>query len=55
MESLISAAQKVATRHGLEPDRCDILQDAHTIMERLTKSLVARIVIDTDGPRQGTT
>lgn len=36
------------------PDRCDILQDGHTIVVRLSDTLVARIVADADGPRIGT-
>jgi Ser/Thr protein kinase RdoA (MazF antagonist) len=34
-------------------DRCDILQDGHTLVLRLSESLVARVVTDRDGPRQG--
>jgi hypothetical protein len=54
MKPPILAAIAIAEQHGIPPDRCEILQDAHTIVVRLTDSLVARIVTDTDGPRQGT-
>ena len=40
--------------HGIIPDRCEILQNSSTLVLRLTESLVARVVQDTDGPRQGT-
>lgn len=39
--------------HGVVPDRCEILQDASTLVVRLSESLVARVVQDRDGPRQG--
>lgn len=55
MNPAIRAAQEVALHHGMTPDRCDILQDAHTVVVRLTDDLVARIVTDTTGPRSGTT
>lgn len=35
------------------PDRCEILQDSSTLVVRLTESLVARVVQDREGPRQG--
>lgn len=50
----ISAATETATRHGISPDRCEILQDGSTLVLRLTDTLVARVVTDLDGPRQGT-
>lgn len=40
--------------HGIKPDRCDILQNSSTLVVRLTETLVARVVQDRDGPRQGT-
>lgn len=48
------AATETAVAHGITPDRCDILQNSSTLVLRLTDSLVARVVQDTDGPRQGT-
>lgn len=39
--------------HGVIPDRQDILQNGHTLVVRLTETLVARVVTDCDGPRQG--
>lgn len=54
MPDPIQAAETVARRHGVMPDRREILQDGHTMVVRLTESLVARIVTDVDGPRQGT-
>ena len=53
LELPIRAAVELATRHGITPDRCEILQDANTLVLRLTESLVARVVNDVDGPRQG--
>lgn len=48
------AAIETALAHGITPDRCVVLQDASTLVLRLTESLVARVVQDRDGPRQGT-
>jgi hypothetical protein len=48
------AAIETVTAHGITPDRCDILQDGSTLVLRLTETLVARVVQDRDGPRQGT-
>lgn len=50
----IRAATETAVAHGINPDRCDILQNGSTLVLRLTESLVARVVTDLDGPRQGT-
>jgi len=50
----IRAASETATAHGITPDRCDILQDGSTLVLRLTETLVARVVQDVNGPRQGT-
>ncbi len=50
----IRAATEVAITHGVTPDRCDILQSGNTLVLRLTETLVARVVTDFDGPRQGT-
>jgi hypothetical protein len=50
----IRAANETAIAHGIVPDRCEILQDGNTLVLRLTESLVARVVQDRDGPRQGT-
>jgi hypothetical protein len=48
------AAIETAMAHGITPDRCDILQDGNTVVLRLTETLVARVVADLHGPRQGT-
>ena len=40
--------------YGIVPDRCEILQNSSTLVVRLTQTLVARVVQDRDGPRQGT-
>lgn len=48
------AAIETAVAHGITPDRCEVLQDASTLVLRLTETLVARVVQDTAGPRQGT-
>lgn len=53
MNPCINAAISVLNRHGVVADRCDILQDGHTLVVRLTETLVARVVTDIDGPRQG--
>lgn len=50
----IRAAQETALAHGIMPDRCEVLQDRSTLVLRLTETLVARVVQDTEGPRQGT-
>ncbi len=50
----IRAAIETAVAHGVAPDRCEILQDGNTLVLRLTETLVARVVTDLDGPRQGT-
>ncbi len=48
------AAIEVVKAHGITPDRCDVLQNASTLVLRLTETLVARVVQDAEGPRQGT-
>jgi hypothetical protein len=50
----IRAAQETAIVHGVVPNRCDILQDGNTLVLRLSETLVARVVTDREGPRQGT-
>jgi hypothetical protein len=55
MKPAILAASSCARTYGIQPDRCEVLQDAHTVVVRLTETLVARIVTDVTGPRQGTT
>ena len=50
----IRAATETAATHGIVADRCDILQNGSTLVLRLTETLVARVVTDRDGPRQGT-
>lgn len=49
----ILAATETAARYDLICDRCEILQDGHTLVLRLSESLVARVVTDFDGPRKG--
>lgn len=49
----IRAATETALAHGLALDRCEILQDGNTLVLRLSETLVARVVTDLDGPRQG--
>lgn len=53
LELPIRAATETAIARGAVPDRCEILQDGHTLVLRLSESLVARVVTDRDGPRQG--
>lgn len=50
----IRAAIETAATHGITADRCEILQDSSTLVLRLTETLVARVVQDREGPRQGT-
>lgn len=50
----IRAAVDTAAAHGIRADRCDVLQNGNTLVLRLAEDLVARVVQDTDGPRQGT-
>ncbi|MBV6498634.1 MAG: hypothetical protein CJBNEKGG_00862 [Prosthecobacter sp.] len=50
----VRAAMETAIAHGIRPDRCDILQNGSTLVLRLTETLVARVVQDREGPRQGT-
>jgi hypothetical protein len=48
------AATETAIAHGIVPDRCEVLQNGSTLVLRLTETLVARVVQDLEGPRQGT-
>jgi hypothetical protein len=50
----IRAATETVMAYGIVPDRCEILQNSSTLVVRLTQTLVARVVQDRDGPRQGT-
>lgn len=54
LELPIRAATETAAAHGITADRCDVLQNGSTLVLRLTETLVARIVQDRGGPRQGT-
>lgn len=53
LEVPIRAALETAAAHGVAADRREILQDGHTLVLRLSESLVARVVTDRDGPRRG--
>lgn len=53
MNPCLDAVVDVVKRYGIVPDRCQILQDGHTLVVRLTETLVARVVTDIDGPRKG--
>jgi len=53
LELPIRAATQTAIGHGVTPDRCEVLQDGSTLVVRLSETLVARVVTDRDGPRQG--
>jgi hypothetical protein len=48
------AAIETAEAHGVVVDRCEVLQDGNTLVLRLSETLVARVVQDLEGPRQGT-
>lgn len=54
LELPIRAATETAAAHGITADRCDVLQNGSTLVLRLTETLVARVVRDRGGPRQGT-
>jgi Phosphotransferase enzyme family len=49
----IQAVIETALAHGVVSDRQVILQNASTLVLRLSETLVARVVTDLDGPRQG--
>jgi hypothetical protein len=53
LELPIRAATETSAAHGIVADRCDILQNGSTLVLRLTETLVARVVTDLIGPRQG--
>ena len=50
----VRAAMGTAEAYGVAVDRCEILQDGNTLVLRLSETLVARVVQDLEGPRQGT-
>ncbi|MFT3991910.1 MAG: aminoglycoside phosphotransferase family protein [Luteolibacter sp.] len=54
LEQATAAAKSIAAEHGLAMDRCEILQNGSTLVLRLSDTLVARVVQDQDGARQGT-
>lgn len=49
----IQAVHEVLSKHGVTVDRCEVLQDGSTLVLRLTETLVARVVQDREGPREG--
>jgi hypothetical protein len=53
IETPLQAAMEVAERFGIRADRREIIQAANTLVVRLTEDLVARVLIDQDGHRQG--
>lgn len=53
LETPLQAAMEVAERFGVRTDRREIIQAANTLVVRLTEDLVARVLIDQDGHRQG--
>ena len=53
LELPLRAAIETLQRYGVASDRCEILQDGHTLVVRLADDLVARVVTDREGPRQG--
>jgi hypothetical protein len=50
----VRAAIETVAMFGITPDRCEVLQDGSTLVLRLTETVVARVVQDRNGPRQGT-
>ncbi len=54
IEAPTRAAVEIATAHGVIPDRGEVLQNGSTLVLRLSETLVARVVQDREGPRQGT-
>jgi hypothetical protein len=53
-EEPVRAAIETAAAYGVHADRCEVLQDGSTLVLRLSETLVARVVQDVGGPRQGT-
>jgi hypothetical protein len=53
LQAPASAALAVAEAHRVTCDRLGVLQDGNTLVLQLSATLVARIVTDTSGPRQG--
>lgn len=53
IESPLRAAVEVAERHGIRTDRREIIQDANTLVVRLSEDLVARVLTRHDDHRQG--
>lgn len=52
-QQAISSVQKLLSSHGIASDRCEILQEASTLVLRLSKDLVGRVILDEEGPRVG--
>lgn len=50
----VRAACGVLAAHGVLVDRTELLQVGSTVVVRLSDSVVARVVVDCGGPRQGT-
>lgn len=50
----LRAVLEVTKSHDVTTDRADILQNANTLVVRLSATLVARVVQDKEGPRTGT-
>ena len=50
----VRAAGEVLAAHGVPFDRKELLQVGSTVVVRLSDSVVARVVVDGEGPRQGT-
>jgi hypothetical protein len=53
LQTPLQAAIEVAERFGIRADRREIIQAANTLVVRLTENLVARVLIDQGGHRQG--
>lgn len=53
IETPMRAAIEVAERSGIRTDRREVIQAANTLVVRLSEDLVARVLVDQDGHRQG--
>lgn len=52
-QAAIESVQQLLAIKDLPSDRCEILQEASTLVLRLSEDLVGRVILDEDGPRTG--
>lgn len=53
-QAAIHSVQELLQERKILQDRCEILQEASTLVLRLSEDLVGRVILDEDGPREGT-